>query len=78
MSVIRQAKLIGLKKVGAFKTEHTTRATRHAFATGQAMAVLDWLAQPGVAADINLDRTTVRADAALYTAGAIGYDVALP
>jgi len=57
-----------IEKAGIYEAENTARAAINALATGQAVAVIDWLALPGVAANINAKRTMERANPTLDAA----------
>jgi len=48
--------------------QYTPRTAGNTFTTGQAMAVLDRLAFPGMPADININRAIIRTNATLHTA----------
>ncbi len=60
----------------AIKAQHTARAALDALAAGKAVTVAYGLAQPGMAADVHVDRAVKVADPALHAAGRIRNDYA--
>jgi hypothetical protein len=72
-----RARLGGVKKIGAFKTQHTARAATDALPAGEAITVLDGLAEPGVTAHIYLDGAAIGADATLHATQRVRCDMPL-
>src|SRR5262249_33312078 len=64
-----------LQQGNAVEGEDAAGAALDTFAAGQAMAVMDRLAAPGVGADIDANRTVVGTDAALDAAHRVGDDL---
>ena len=55
-------------QVGSFELQDATRAAQNAFAAGQAMAIFDRYAQPGMPAHVDINRAIEGTNAALNAA----------